>query len=88
MTFQELDKKALYFPEGVDTRPYQRVVVLHAAHAISEMWKKRRLRSDIEHFPLEVRSVFEQKPTVQAWVETTMACVKDWPVGPGAEDEV
>ncbi|KAK9820582.1 hypothetical protein WJX72_011924 [[Myrmecia] bisecta] len=84
MTFDELDNKPLYFPDDVDVRPYERVIVSQAAHAIANTWKRGKLRHDIDHFVLDVVSDFAQKP-VLAWVRTTMACLPDWPVGPGAE---
>ena len=85
MTFDELDNKPLYFPDGVDVRPYHRVIVSQAAHAIASTWKKGKLSADIDHFLLDVVSDFEQKPQVSAWVRTTMACLPNWPVGPGSE---
>ena len=85
MTFDELDNTAVYFPKGVTERPYERVIVAHAAHAIASTWQRGRLRADIDHFVLDVLSDFEQKPQVLAWVRTTVTCVPDWPVGPEAE---
>ena len=85
MTFEELDNKPLCFPDGVDVRPYDRVIVSQAAHAIASTWKRGKLRADIDHFVLDSLSEFEQKPQVAAWVRTTMACLPDWPVGPGLE---
>jgi hypothetical protein len=52
MTFDELDNKPLYFPDGVDVRPYHRVIVSQAAHAIDSTWKRGKLRADPPIDPL------------------------------------
>ncbi len=89
MTFRELDGRAIYFPPEVHQRPYHRVVVTQAAHAITAMWKAGKLRQDVVDVPfrLDVLSDFDQKDACMAWVKTTMVHFPEWPVGPEPEPE-
>ena len=85
MTFCELDGRAIYFPAEVRERPYHRVVVTQAAHAITAMWKAGKLRKDVVPFRLDVPSEFDQKDACLAWVKTTIVHFPEWPVGPESE---
>ena len=84
MKFSDLDGKAIFFPENVRQRPYQRVVIAQAADAISTQYDIEKLRPDLEPFCLDVLSDFPKKREVLAWVKTSMVNVPHWPVGPDA----
>lgn len=88
MTFRDLDNREIYFPAGVITRPYQRVVAAQAANAIIHMWKLGKLREDIDKFRLDVVSDFSAKPACLAWIRTAMVYLPSWPVGPEPEVEI
>lgn len=88
MTFRGLDGRAIYFPAEAHERPYHRVVVTQAAHAISAMWKAGKLRKDVVPFRLDVLSEFDQKEKCLAWVKTTMVHFPEWPVGPEPDPEL
>ncbi|BDA50354.1 hypothetical protein COCOBI_16-0300 [Coccomyxa sp. Obi] len=85
MTFRDLDKREIYFPAHVNTRPYQRLIATQAANAITKMWKLGRLREDIEQFRLDVVEDFPEKQACLAWIRTLMVHIPDWPVGPEPE---
>eukprot|EP00891_Asterochloris_glomerata_P005842 jgi/Astpho2/5842/fgenesh1_pg.00080_%23_84_t len=61
MKFSDLDGKAIFFPENVRQRPYQRVVIAQAADAISTQYDIEKLRPDLEPFCLDVLSDFPKK---------------------------
>ena len=87
MTFRGLDGRAVYFPAAVLERPYHRVVVTQAGHAITAMWKAGKLRKDVVPFRLDVLSEFDQKDACLAWVKTATVHFPEWPVGPEPEPE-
>ena len=88
MKFSDLDGRAVFFPDGVAERPYQRVVVSQATDAITTQWKLGKLRPELELFNPDVLSDFANKETVSAWVKTTMVQLPHWPPGPEAEAQL